>query len=168
MRNVLAVVLCALLTSQTACTSNPKNIKAEYTSPRLYSAFSCEELFDEQRKIQTQVDDLVGRQKSNRTTDTVMTTVGLVIFWPALLALPFTKDRKSEISRYMGQDEAIKENIAAKRCAYRGNPNGEVTAAMPEGSKPAPTLVMSVGADLPAPSGQSSADADPIAPIQDK
>lgn len=147
MNKLLAVAICAAIASQGACTSKAKNIKPEFVSPRLYSAYECDELFEENRKIQDKVDDLVGRQKSNRTTDTVMTTVGIVIFWPALLALPFTKDRKVEIARLMGEAEAIKENIATKRCAYRSEGRDMVEGG-PAPDAP-PVLVMKAADDQP-------------------
>ena len=122
--NWIRVISCVVLVSQSACTSNPNNINPDYVSPRLYSAYDCEKLFLEKRKLQNKVDDLVHRQNSNRATDAAALTVGIVILWPALLALPFTKDRKREISRLMGEDEAITDNIEKRKCVYDGDSQG--------------------------------------------
>ncbi len=161
MNRAICALLCASV-FMAGCTSKVKNIQPEFVSPRLYSAFSCEELFEENRKIQDKVDDLVGRQKSNRTTDTVMTTVGIVIFWPALLALPFTKDRKREIARYMGEAEAIKENITVKKCAYRNGPAQDVVETPSPDTRPAPQLSVP-GEERPTPTA-----ADDSKPSQDE
>lgn len=120
--HVSRLLICGVLILQAACTSNPKNIKAEYVSPRLYSSFSCEELYNELQKVQTKVDGVTKRQRANRSGDTAMVTVGIIGFpftWPLLLGTALTKDHKIEIAQYMGQVEAIKENMEIKECAFQ-------------------------------------------------
>jgi hypothetical protein len=45
-----------------------------------------------------------------------MLTVGLIIFWPALIGMAATTDRREELARLRGEYEAVEASMREKQC----------------------------------------------------
>lgn len=108
----------ACLAVLSACVSNPSNIAATYVNHAQYASMPCEEVQAELQRVSTREADLSNRQHQNYVTDTVLLTAGLVAFWPALLLMPATTDRKSEIAQMRGEKEAL-ERASVRQCSTR-------------------------------------------------
>ena len=80
-----------------------------------YQAYNCDQLGEERRRLSGEVDRVAGLQRENATGDAVMLTVGLVIFWPALIGKAATKDERG---RLKGEFEAVDIQSRMKQCAY--------------------------------------------------
>jgi|tagenome__1003787_1003787.scaffolds.fasta_scaffold20170147_1 hypothetical protein len=115
LRRVLGVGLAASYLA--ACTKSPDSIDARYVSPTTYQAWSCEQLVDERMRLTREVDRVAGLQRENANADAALMGVGLIIFWPALIGLAATKDRKEELSRLKGEYEAVDSNVKGKQCS---------------------------------------------------
>jgi hypothetical protein len=100
-----------------ACAKGPDSIDARYVSPNTYQNWSCEQLVDEKMRLTREVDRVSGLQRENANADAAMMTVGLIIFWPALIGLAATKDRKEELSRLKGEHEAVDLQVKGKQCS---------------------------------------------------
>ncbi len=100
-----------------ACAKGPDSVEARYVSPNTYQTWSCEQLVEEKLRLTREVDRVSGLQRENANTDTAMMAVGLIIFWPALIGLAATKDRKDELGRLKGEFEAVDLQVKGKQCS---------------------------------------------------
>ncbi len=62
------------------------------------------------------VQRISGLQRENANADVAMMTVGLIIFWPALIGLAATKDRKGELGQLKGEYDAVDLSMRTKQC----------------------------------------------------
>jgi len=115
LRHVLVTLMVA--SHLAACARGPDSIDARYVSPNTYQNWSCEQLVDEKMRLTREVDRVSGLQRENANADAAMMTVGLIIFWPALIGLAATKDRKEELSRLKGEYEAVDLQAKGKQCS---------------------------------------------------
>ena len=107
---VLAVI------AQTGCASSPDLISARYVSPNMYQNWSCDQLLDEKMRLTKEVERIAGLQRENANADAAMMTVGLIIFWPALIGLAATKDRKGELGQLKGEYDAVDLSLRSRQC----------------------------------------------------
>jgi len=113
----IAFLLSASCFALSACTTHPDSVAARYVSPVAYQGYDCGQLTEEHRRLSAEVDRVTGLQRENANGDAVMLTVGLVLFWPALIGMAATKDRKDELGRLKGDYEAVDMQIRLKQCA---------------------------------------------------
>lgn len=133
-RRVVAGGLCLTLA---ACASSPDSISARYVSPNTYQNWSCEQLFEEKRRIHGEVARVADLQRENANADAVMLTVGLIVFWPALIGMAATKDRKEELGRLKGEFEAVDQTLRTKQCSMP--PPGSAPPVAAPGAPTKPT-----------------------------
>ena len=135
MKTTLAVALGAAMVGMSACASAPEDIHATYTPATRWQGETCKQLAEETARIGSDVDRVTGQQRQKRQTDQFATGIGVVLFWPALIAMPLTKDHKAELARLKGEYEAVQREQEAQRC---GAPSPAVSpAALPPGVTPA-------------------------------
>ncbi len=115
MRKVTGAALAAALVVS-GCATHPRDIQATYVSPTIYSAWSCEQLLEENNRIVRRVDEVTGNQARRANNDTAVMTVGLVLFWPALLFMA-RSDQEGELARLKGEYDAVQSNVVQKRCS---------------------------------------------------
>jgi hypothetical protein len=111
----------------TACVSNPSNIQANYVNPAQYRSMTCEEVGGELQRVSAREADLTARQQTNYETDVALVSVGVVLFWPALLAMPATTDYKSQIAQLRGEREALERST--NRCTSITTASGTAVPA---------------------------------------
>lgn len=138
-----------------ACASQPDSIEARYVSPITYKNWTCEQLVDERKRLESEVRRITGLQKENADADAALMGVGLILFWPALFGLAATKDRKEDLGKLKGEYDAVGEQMKMKGCAP---PPPSAPAAIE--AEAAPADVAPKGA---APSDTPSAEAKPQA-----
>jgi hypothetical protein len=106
----------ALTFGAAACASSSADIKAAYVSPLAYQPYDCAQLSAEAERISARAAEAAGVQDAARTSDTVATTVGVVIFWPALFAVKGDSNNAAEMARLKGDMDAIEEESIRKKC----------------------------------------------------
>jgi hypothetical protein len=99
-----------------ACASKSENIAAAYVSPVQYASYSCPQLREEASRVSTRAVQAAGAQDSKATGDAVATTVGVVVFWPALFFIKGDGATSAEVANLKGQMEAIEQASIQKRC----------------------------------------------------
>jgi hypothetical protein len=109
---LLAAALCG-------CASSSANIQASYVSPLQYQSYTCAQLSEEARAVSSRAAQVAGVQDSNRTSDAVVTTVGVVIFWPALFFMKGDGPTAAELARLKGDMEAIERASIQKNCGIK-------------------------------------------------
>ena len=108
------VVLAGI--TQAGCASSPDSVSARYVSPNMYQNWSCDQLTDEKIRLTKEVQRISGLQRENANADAAMMTVGLIIFWPALIGLAATKDRKDELGQLKGEYDAVDLSVRSRQC----------------------------------------------------
>lgn len=98
------------------CATKSENISAAYVSPTLYESLSCPQLREEASRVSARAAQAAGEQDGKATKDAVVTTVGAVVFWPALLFVSGDGAKAAEVSRLKGEMEAIEQASIKNRC----------------------------------------------------
>ncbi len=111
-----SIILSALTVMLSACASSPDSVGARYVSPVAYQGYACDQLGDERHRLGDEVNRIAGLQRENANGDAVLLTVGLVIFWPALIGMAATKDRSGELGKLKGEYEAVESQMRMKQC----------------------------------------------------
>jgi hypothetical protein len=101
------------------CASRADNIAAAYVSPTGYMTYSCPQLREEAARISARALQVTGVQNDKATSDAVATTVGVVLFWPALFLIKGDTTTAAELSRLKGEMEAIEQANIKLNCGIR-------------------------------------------------
>lgn len=118
-----------------ACATRPENIAARYVSPTTYRAWNCVQLQEERIRLDGEVARVANLQRENANADAALLTVGLVIFWPALIGMAATTDRREELGRLRGEHEAVHAALREQNCAVP-----PPSTAMPAAAAPPPAV----------------------------
>ena len=155
-KSYLALTVSACLTL-VACAQASVDVRPTYIPATTYSSYSCDQLLPMMLDVQHKVMVVSGQQDYKRKVDQSATGVGIVLFWPALVAMPLTADHKQELGELKGQYEAIGRAMEIRQC--RMSSANPATGMQPNQLPPqpadqaAPTNGAS-GAMAPPPSGQ--------------
>lgn len=115
-RILLATCLSLILVS---CASKSKDISASYVSPTLYQSLSCSQLASEAQAISSRAAVAAGVQDKAASNDAVRTTVGVVLFWPAILFNKGDNAHAAELGRLKGEMRAIEDASRRKNCGLQ-------------------------------------------------
>jgi hypothetical protein len=100
-----------------SCATSPSKISPAYVSPLQYADYSCDQIRAELQRVNARVMEVAGKQKKQSKNDKVAMGVGLVLFWPALFFLA-GGDREEELSRLMGEYDALETVAIQKNCDF--------------------------------------------------
>ena len=109
-------VICSMSLVFAGCATTSKDIASTYVSPLAYQSYDCEQLAAEAQRIQVRVQQLGGRLDEASTNDKVITTVGVILFWPILFALGGTKQQEADYARLKGEYDATQSAAIVKKC----------------------------------------------------
>jgi|RhiMetdeSRZDD1v2_1073273.scaffolds.fasta_scaffold297793_1 hypothetical protein len=117
MRTACIAGVVLLLTA--GCATKSTDIAPAYVSPTLYSNWTCPQLAEEARRVSARAAIAAGEQDKNRTSDQVVTTVSVIVFWPALFALNGDGPQAAEVARLKGEMQAVEEASIQKNCGFQ-------------------------------------------------
>ena len=112
---IISAILGALVLG--GCAKKAEDIQAAYISPLQYRSLSCDQLQVEMERVSARVNEVAQVQDKEHKKDVVATTVGLVVFWPALFFLAGS-DKAQELSRLKGEYEALQKAAISKNCLF--------------------------------------------------
>ena len=115
MKKAIAMTLSASLLTA-GCATSSGNISASYVSPMQYHAYECDQIMAEAGRIRVRVNELTGHLDQAANNDKMLVGVGLILFWPALLAVGGNKQQEMEFARLKGEYEALQSAAIQKRC----------------------------------------------------
>lgn len=145
-RSILGLLLTTSLLSVSACAPRPDTITARYVSPAAYRTWQCEDMLEELSRLESEKARLFGLQQENADAGAGVAVVGTgvstgMIVAGAVLAVPtfgwslllipaglatgggtaasiasLTTDRREEVSRILGEIEAINISQRTKSC----------------------------------------------------
>lgn len=101
------------------CASAARNIEAVSVSPLAYRGLDCAALEAEAWRVTDRAREVAGLQDRRATRDTVVTTVGVLAFWPALLLPRGDGPEAVELARLRGELAALETAAASAGCAIR-------------------------------------------------
>lgn len=131
---ILAMAYAAIALG--ACAKPADQIAPAYVSPLQYEKYSCGQLAEEAQRISARAAQAAGVQDQRASSDAVMTTVGAIIFWPALFAVGGNDAQTYELARLKGEMEAIEQASIRKNCGFqfqRTPPPSPAVAPPPSG-----------------------------------
>ena len=116
MRKPVAILAALTLVG---CASKSSEIVPAYVSPLMYQSFTCQQLAAEATRVSAAATAAAGQQDSQVTKDAVATTVGVVIFWPALFLIGGDKQNAAQLAQLKGQMDAIEQTSIQKNCGIQ-------------------------------------------------
>ena len=106
-----------------SCATNPDNIQASYVSPLKYRNYDADQIILEMDYVGQRTQELYQRLKKKATGDKWKTGIGLVLFWPALLALEGGDGPEAtEYARLKGEYEALRQAAVQKKITLNSLP----------------------------------------------
>jgi hypothetical protein len=121
-----------------ACAASPDDIAPQYVSPMAYSAYTCQQIHSEMMRIRTRAAEVAGRQRREATNDKLAMGAGLLGFWPALILLANTNDRREELARLRGEYEALHQAGTLKTCFAMPEEAAQTAAQVDRGPSSGP------------------------------
>ena len=119
-KQTLAALVAASILS--ACATPPKDIAPSYVSTGLYENLSCQQLRVEAEGVSARAAAANGKQDKNRGSDAAMTTVAIVLFWPAAFFMKGDGADAAEVARLKGEMQAIDQVNRIKKCGIQFAP----------------------------------------------
>lgn len=116
---MVAILLMAVIGSM-GCAQRSANIVPNNVSAYQYASSNCVQLQSEYSSTTNQLNAMMKKQDTIATTDAVMMTAGLLIFWPALIVNAVTPDHKAEIAELKGRQQALNQAMAME-CGNNNN-----------------------------------------------
>ena len=111
-QSIIVLTLCCLF----SCATNPDNIQASYVSPLKYRNYDADQIVIEMDYVGQRTQELYQRLKKKASGDKWKTGIGLVLFWPALLALEGGDGPEAtEYARLKGEYEALRQAAVQKK-----------------------------------------------------
>lgn len=116
---MITVAVVASATALMGCASRSDNIAPAYISPNQYGSYTCKQIEEESLRVSARASATAGAQDSKATSDAVATTVGVVIFWPALFFIKGDGATAAEVARLRGEMEALESASIQKKCGLK-------------------------------------------------
>lgn len=110
------VIALGAVSMLAGCASAPKDIAPAYVSTGLYENLSCTQLRQEAEGVSARALAAAGKQEQNRGSDVAMTTVAVVLFWPAAFFMKGDGAAAAEVARLKGEMAAIEQVNRIKNC----------------------------------------------------
>ena len=98
------------------CATRPADIAPSYVSSASYRAMSCATLEQEATEISARAMAAAGSQQEAANFDAAMTTVGVVLFWPAIFFNKGDGASAANLARLKGEMGAIEEASQRNNC----------------------------------------------------
>ncbi|MCE7913716.1 MAG: hypothetical protein DYH15_03330 [Nitrosomonas sp. PRO4] len=116
MKRPITAVLLTTALILSSCATSPEH-HASYVSSAQFQTYSCEELSAEIERIQTRVNQLMGKS-NDKTPAKDQWTLGsdLSLSWSALFALGGNKEQEAEYVQLKSEYDAIQQWATAKKC----------------------------------------------------
>lgn len=128
------IAILPILGMLAACAEQPSKIEASYVSSNAFRGQSCGDLMAERNQIVLEVNELTAQQKKAADTDAAMMGVGLILFWPAVLAVGMTDDKSEALAAAKGNYNAVTRQMAESGCPM---PAEQLASAAAPAPKPA-------------------------------
>lgn len=100
----------------TGCASRSGEVRPRSSDPASYAQWPCDRLFDEADAVQQQAADVAYAVDSRAGNNMIALSLGVTVFWPALLAMRPDGPEADELAGLKGRFEALRSVAQAKAC----------------------------------------------------
>ena len=111
-----AFVALAATSFLSGCAEQARRVPATYIPSIIYRGATCEELAHERQVLAGYVMNVTSGQRNAAQWDTALVTTSLIIFWPAIFALPLTVDQSSQLATARGHYDALMKAQVEQNC----------------------------------------------------
>ena len=102
-----------LMCAAGGCATRSSDVAPEPTDPARYAAWDCERLYDESDRVQLKAADVAYAVDERLGSNVIALSVGVMVFWPALMAMRPDGVEAQELATLKGSFEALQ--VAAQR-----------------------------------------------------
>lgn len=116
-QGVAATTAAALLiVLQAGCATRSSGIVPQPTDPAAYADWTCERLFDETDAVQQRAADVAYAVDSRAGNNMIALGLGVMVFWPALLAMRPDGEEAKQLAELKGRFEALRTVAERRNC----------------------------------------------------
>jgi hypothetical protein len=102
-----------------ACATRSGDVQPLRSDPVTYSSWRCDTLFDEMDTVQQRAADVAYAVDARAGNNVLALSVGVTVFWPALLAMRPDGPDAAELARLKGRFEALVQAAEQRPCGPR-------------------------------------------------
>ena len=113
------IALGFVLTALGGCAATSQYVDGKFVPARAYRQQDCAEIHSDLKFVQLRLTELASELDSVALINNTFVGVGLIAFWPALLAVRDTKPLSAEYSRYKGWAAALVQAQSNLECTAR-------------------------------------------------
>ncbi len=111
------LVFSTLVSVLAGCATGSKEIRSTYVSPMTYESYNCQQIREENQRIQNRISEVAGAVDKRASGDKTKMGVGLVLFWPTLFFLKGDGPEAQELARLKGEHEALEQTYIKRSCS---------------------------------------------------
>jgi len=110
------LLAAALICAASGCATRSANVAPQPVDPARYAGWDCERLFDEADRVQLKAADVAYAVDERVGSNVVALSVGVAVFWPALLAMRPDGADARELAMLKGSYEALQAVARRRGC----------------------------------------------------
>ena len=119
-RALAAVLSVALTIATTGCATRSADVAPVAASASEFITWDCSRIEDELDSVQQRAADLAYSVDERAGNNIIALGVGVMVFWPAMLAMRSNGLEATELAKLKGRYEALREAAAGKKCPPPG------------------------------------------------
>lgn len=128
----MAAVVAAAGALGAGCATRAADVKPVPASAADFASWRCDQLHDEADVVQQRAADVAYAVDAQAGNNMIALSLGVTVFWPALLAMRPDGPDAAELGRLKGRFEALKTAMATKGCPPPADTLApEIAAALP-------------------------------------
>ena len=109
-----ALALAAMIAA--GCATRSADVKPEPVSPQDFAGWRCDALADEIDRVQNRAADVAYAVDANVGNNVIALSLGVTVFWPALLAMRPDGPDAVELAQLKGRFEALRTAASQQAC----------------------------------------------------
>ncbi|MCW5657489.1 MAG: hypothetical protein KIT60_07285 [Burkholderiaceae bacterium] len=111
-----AVQAVVLLCAVSGCATRSSDVPPHKTSPAAFAAWSCERIDEESDRVQLRAADVAYAVDARVGNNMIALGLGVMVFWPALLAMRPDGMEAQELAALKGRYEALRSAAQQRGC----------------------------------------------------
>jgi hypothetical protein len=104
----------------TGCATRSRDVQPEAANPTDYALWSCARIDDELDRVQQRAADVAYAVDERAGNNILALSVGVTLFWPAIIAMRPAGPEAAELARLKGTDEALRVAATRGQCPPLG------------------------------------------------
>ena len=113
---VVALLALALATALGGCATRSKDVLPAPANPADFAMWPCSRIDDELDTVQQRAADVAYAVDARAGNNILAMSVGVTLFWPAVLAMRGDGPEALELARLKGRDDALRAAASSKNC----------------------------------------------------